>query len=128
MPPAVDHRQPAPLPNSGYRFVGRQIAAFADNGGKAGILFGREAKGLKNDDLALSDALIMIPVNPAFRSLNLAQAVFAVGHEWFRLSDATPDSELMMPKETRPANKAQMLGLLGHLEGDLAESGFFPAA
>jgi len=92
---------------------------------KAGILFGREAKGLKNDDLSLSDALIMIPVNPAFSSLNLAQAVFAVGHEWFRLSDDTPQSELFMPKSTRPAEKAELQGLFEHLEGELDEAGFF---
>jgi len=103
----------------------KEIHDFTAKGGKAGILFGREAKGLKNDDLSLSDALIMIPVNPAFSSLNLAQAVFAVGHEWFRLSDDTPQSELAMPKATRPAEKAELQGLFEHLEGELDEAGFF---
>ncbi|MDA0305121.1 MAG: RNA methyltransferase [Proteobacteria bacterium] len=107
----------------------KEIQDFTGAGGqgdnKAGILFGREAKGLKNDDLSLSDALIMIPVNPAFSSLNLAQAVFAVGHEWFRLSDDTPESELAMPKATRPAEKAELEGLFEHLEGELDEAGFF---
>lgn len=106
----------------------REIRGFMATGGKAGILFGREAKGLKNDDLSLSDALIMIPVNPAFSSLNLAQAVFAVGHEWFRLSDDTPESELAMPKATRPADKAELLGLFEHLEGELDDAGFFHVA
>ncbi len=103
----------------------KEIHDFTAKGGKAGILFGREAKGLRNDDLSLSDALIMIPVNPAFSSLNLAQAVFAVGHEWFRLSDDTPQSELAMPKATRPAEKAELQGLFEHLEGELDKAGFF---
>ena len=100
-----------------------------EGGGKAGVLFGREAKGLKNDDVVLSDAIIMIPVNPAFGSLNLAQAVFAVGHEWFK-GGAGPDRDkagggLAMPKETRPADKADLLGLFEHLEDELDKSGFF---
>jgi tRNA/rRNA methyltransferase len=102
-----------------------EIRAFMEGRGKAGVLFGREAKGLKNDDMVLSDAIIMIPVNPAFNSLNLAQAVFAVGHEWFRADLEIPPSELSMPKETRPADKADLLGLFEHLEDELDKSGFY---
>ena len=52
-------------------------------GEKSGILFGREAKGLHNDDVAISDA-IMVPVNSEHRSINLAQAVLLIGYEWFQ--------------------------------------------
>jgi tRNA/rRNA methyltransferase len=96
-----------------------------DKNGKAGVLFGREAKGLRNDDVVLADAIIMIPVNPAFGSLNLAQAVFAVGHEWFKLGAEPPLGKLAMPKDTRPADKADLLGLFEHLEDELQKSGFF---
>ena len=96
-----------------------------DKNGKAGVLFGREAKGLRNDDVVLADAIIMIPVSPAFGSLNLAQAVFAVGHEWFKEGAEPPPSELAMPKDTRPADKADLLGLFEHLEDELQKSGFF---
>lgn len=100
---------------------------FVQEGGDAGILFGREAKGLKNDDIALSDAIITVPVNPAFSSLNLAQAVFAVGHEWFKavMPDDAQEGDLAIPKETRPADKAELLGLFEHLEDELQISGFF---
>ncbi len=105
-----------------------EIRAFMGDGGKAGVLFGCEAKGLGNDDVALADAIIMIPVNPAFHSLNLAQAVFAVGHEWFKVGAEPPLSELTMPKDTRPAGKADLLGLFEHLEDELDKSGFFHVA
>ena len=108
------------------------MAGGMEAGGNAGVLFGREAKGLKNDDVVLSDAIIKIPVNPAFGSLNLAQAVFAVGHEWFKAGTETPrdkaGDELAMPKETRPADKADLLGLFEHLEDELDKSGFFHVA
>ncbi len=109
-----------------------EIRAFMGKDGKAGVLFGPEAKGLKNDDLVLADAIIMIPVNPAFGSLNLAQAVFAVGHEWFKVGDESPrdkaGGKLAMPKDTRPADKADLLGLFEHLEDELDKSGFFHVA
>ena len=93
-------------------------------GGKAGILFGREAKGLKNDDLSLTDAVVMAPVNPAFSSLNLAQAVFCIGYEWLLAAVGAPEGGLAMPKETRPADKEELTGLFEHLEGELDRSGF----
>ena len=102
-----------------------EIRDFVTSDDTAGILFGREAKGLKNDDLTHADTLIMAPVNPAFRSLNLAQAVFTVAYEWLKLSDDSRPSVLAIPKETRPANKAELLGLFEHLEGELDKSGFF---
>lgn len=102
-------------------------------GGAAGVLFGREAKGLKNDDIALTDAILMVPVNPAFGSLNLAQAVFAFGHEWFKAGqDETghdkPGGELSLPKETRPADKGELEHLFKHLEDELDASGFLHVA
>jgi len=111
------------------RFVTpRQAAAemreFEAGGGRTGVLFGKEAKGLRNDELALADACILAPLNPAFRSLNLAQAVFVVGYEWFMAGSGAPASEFRMPKETRPANKAELQGLFEHLERELDKSGF----
>ena len=111
----------------------RQFMAGARSGGqgeiKAGVLFGREAKGLNNDDLALCDAVVMAPVNPAFSSLNLAQAVFCIGYEWLLAGlgdgeDGNGGGRLAMAKETRPANKAELQRLFEHLEQELDASGF----
>ena len=112
------------------RQAGAEIRQFmADGNAKAGVLFGREAKGLKNDDLALCDAVVMAPVNPAFSSLNLAQAVFCIGYEWLLadLGDGPGEDgggRLAMAKETRPANKAELRRLFEHLEKELDASGF----
>jgi len=98
-------------------------------GGRAAVLFGREAKGLTNDDVALADAILTVPLNPGFASLNLAQAVFCVGYEWMLASAAAAtDAELTMPKESRPATKEQLIGLFEHLESELIACGFLRVA
>ncbi|NQV82175.1 MAG: RNA methyltransferase [Rhodospirillales bacterium] len=109
--------------------AGEIHAALSKAGNRAGVLFGREAKGLKNDDVTQADAIVMVPVNPAFSSLNLAQAVFAVCHEWYlaAIGDAERPA-LAIPKETRPANKAELNGMLKHLGDELEASGFFHVA
>src|ERR1700709_1689014 len=48
-----------------------------------GLLFGPERAGLDNDDMACADALVRYPLNPAFSSLNLAQAVMVMAYEWW---------------------------------------------
>jgi tRNA/rRNA methyltransferase len=100
------------------------LRAPAPDGAKAGVLFGKEAIGLHNDDVALAHAVVTVPLNPLFTSLNLAQAVFVLGYEWYRAADATPVRELALPKETRPANLAELTGLFEHLEGELDACGF----
>jgi len=105
-----------------------ELHDFATRSGKAGVLFGREAKGLLNDDVALADAVLSVPLNPGFSSLNLAQAVFAVGYEWYQYSDATPASEISMPKHTRPGTKQELIYLFEHLEEALDDSGFLRVA
>ncbi len=89
----------------------------------SGILFGGEAMGLNNDHLALADTILSVPLKAGFSSLNLAQAVLIVAYEWFKSGDATPDSQLPMA-HTKPANKAELLGLFEHLEGELDACGF----
>ena len=87
-------------------------------------LRGREAKGLKNEDVVLADTVLTVPLNPAFTSLNLAQAVFCVAYEWFQAADQTPPSELNLPKNTRPVSKRELIGLFEHFEQALDDSGF----
>lgn len=98
----------------------RQVIA---DGGRAGVLFGPERTGLTNDDVVLADAVLMAPVNPAFASLNLAQAVLLIGYEWFKAGDATPGERLDL-EGTRVATKEEMIGFFEHLEGELDRFGF----
>jgi tRNA/rRNA methyltransferase len=102
----------------------REIRA-ASSTHKCGVLFGGEAKGLHNDDIALADHVITAPLNPAFSSLNLAQAVLIVAWEWQMAQTSAPASEMRIPEDTRPATKAEMVGLFEHLESALDQSGFF---
>lgn len=94
-------------------------------GDKIGILFGPERAGLTNDAVTLAEAIVEVPLNPAFASLNLAQAVLLLGYEWFQAGLAAP-----MPADTRfqhgerPAAQAELQGLFGHLEGALDTCGF----
>jgi len=100
----------------------RMREAFA-GGGRAGLLFGPERTGLENDDLALADALMMVPVNPAFASLNLAQCVLLMSYEWHKAADMT-EAERIEYQQTRPAKKEELLGFFEHLEGELDRFGF----
>jgi len=90
---------------------------------RAGVLFGPERAGLDNDDMAHADALVRYPLNPAFLSLNLAQAVMVVAYEWWLADDGTPPRALMT-NETRVATKAELENFLTHLVDQLDACGF----
>lgn len=93
-------------------------------GGRPGVLFGREAWGLDNDDVTLADSIISVPMNPTFASINLAQAVLLVGYEWYQAGDNTPGADVRMSKGTRPADKQELIGMFEHLEKELDDCGF----
>jgi tRNA/rRNA methyltransferase len=95
----------------------------ADAGKKMGLLFGREKHGLTSDEIALCDAIIEIPMNPDYSSLNLAQAVLLVAYEWFQAGYDGPQSA-MTYNRTEPATKDQVMDLFIHLERELVECGF----
>jgi len=91
---------------------------------QCGVLFGKEAVGLHNDDVALADAILMVPLNPAFSSLNLAQAVLLMGYEWFQSAGEQADANLEVRLDTRLATKQELVGMFEHLEGELDDCGF----
>jgi len=93
-------------------------------GQKAGVLFGAERAGLTNDDITLADAIVTVPVNPAFGSLNLAQAVLLIGYEWFEAANGEAPAQTLKLGDTRPANRAELIGFFEHLEGALDDAGF----
>lgn len=104
--------------------AGRTMRKRMAKGDTAGFLFGPEAMGLANDDVALADAVLTVPLNPEFSSLNLAQAVFVAAYAWFCGVAEMPEKTLSMPKDTGPASKDELLHLFEHLEGELDRSGF----
>lgn len=92
-------------------------------GERVAILFGPERTGLTNDDIALARAILSVPVNPAFASLNLAQSVLLIGYEWFKHTLAPAPAEPAAPR-SRPAEQAELAGLFAHLERELDAAGF----
>jgi tRNA/rRNA methyltransferase len=105
------------------RGAASELHAIAARELRAGVLFGPERAGLDNDDMAESDALVRYPLNPAFMSLNLAQAVMVMAYEWWTAADETLPRTLMT-NETRIATKAEIDNFLTHLIDQLDACGF----
>jgi tRNA/rRNA methyltransferase len=93
-------------------------------GENVAILFGRERNGLENDEVALADVILTLPVNPAFASLNLAQAVVIVAYEWFKLANGGR-LPFAMPNKSAPAGKEQLLAFFQSVERELEKVEFF---
>jgi len=107
-------------PEEGLREARRRLQA----GEKVGILFGRERTGLENDEISLADAILTFPVNPAFPSLNLAQAVLLTGYEWFKLGH---DAGLRFGDEPSPlAARETVASFFDYLESELEAVNFYP--
>ena len=93
-------------------------------GQKVAVLFGPERAGLENDDIARANAIISVPVNPQFPSLNLAQCVLLTAYEWLQ---ATQESEglVLEMAGTEPASQLEIEKLAEHYEDRLNTAGFF---
>jgi tRNA/rRNA methyltransferase len=88
------------------------------------LLFGRERTGLENHEVALADRIVTLPVNPAFASLNLAQAVAVVGYEWFKCA-SSGELPFTMPQKSPPAPKQQFDAFFADLERELEKVEFY---
>ena len=98
--------------------------ALSQEGRRVAVLFGPERAGLENVDIARANAIISVPVNPEFPSLNLAQCVLLTGYEWGRQrSDMAP--EILAMAKTEFAPQLEVDKLAGHYENRLEEAGFF---
>lgn len=109
------------------RRAAEQARGLINGGARVGLMFGGERAGLDNDDVALASHLVHIPANPAFSSLNLAQAVLLLGYEWFQSGHEGP-AESVSANDTRPATAEELLTFFGRLEAALEEGGFFHVA
>ena len=90
--------------------------------GRSAIVFGAERSGLETTDVALARAIITVPINPEFGSLNLAQAVIIAAYEW---SKATALAQPPVVELGEAAPQAALEGLIGHFEEMLDEAGYF---
>jgi tRNA/rRNA methyltransferase len=117
---AHDQAKPVIAPDAAAVLLAPHVAA----GENVAVLFGRERYGLENDEVALADRIVTFPVNPAFASLNLAQAVAIVAYEWFRLASAGA-LPFAMPQKSEPAGKQQVQAFFANLEQALDEIEYF---
>ena len=94
--------------------------------GRAAVLFGPERSGLETDDVALARTIVTVPINPAFGSLNLAQAVILVAYEWSR--GLAGEQGLAQPPALPldpPAPQGELEGMIGQLDAMLEAAHFF---
>jgi len=101
-----------------------QVAPRIASGETVAFVFGRERNGLENDEVALADRIVTLPVNPAFASLNLAQAIVIVAYEWFKLA-SRGELPFATPEKSAPAPKQQLLAFFASLERELEKVEFF---
>lgn len=93
-----------------------------NRGEKVGVLFGPERTGLETPDILPVQALVTVPVNPDFPSLNLAQCVLILGYEWARQGGAEmPEPHVEAP----PASRLEVAKLLERLTTRLDDARFF---
>jgi len=106
-----------------------ELAAEIAQDRSCGIMFGAERMGLTNEEVVLADAMLTVPTNPKFASLNLAQSVAVVGYEWFKGTHDRPDFKVPAKfLRSKPANKEDLIGFFEHIEAELDRTEFlFPA-
>lgn len=98
--------------------------ALCAEGRKVAVLFGPERAGLENDDIVHANAIVTVPVNPDFPSLNLAQCALLLGYEWRRQTEVVAP-EVMALARTDFASRIEVEKLGDHFEQRLEDAGFF---
>ena len=116
---AHDQAKPVVGPEEAVRLMASAVGA----GQNVAILFGRERYGLEGHEVGLADRVVTFPINPAFASLNLSQAVLVMAYEWFKLAGA--GLPFAMPQKSPPATKHQLLAFFANLERELDKVEFF---
>jgi tRNA/rRNA methyltransferase len=107
------------MPVVGPEEMADRIAAQQE---RSAILFGPERSGLETEEVALAHAIVTVPINPRFASLNLAQAVILLAYEWSKRSElAQPTAKDIEP----PAPHGELEGLIGQLNEELEAQGYF---
>jgi tRNA/rRNA methyltransferase len=116
---AHDQAKPVIGADEAAQLMAPRVAA----GETVAVLFGRERHGLENHEVALADRIITFPINPAFASLNLAQAVVVMAYEWFKHAGA--GLPFAMPQKSPQAPKQQLQSFFSTLERELEKVEYF---
>lgn len=117
---AHDQAKPVMAADEAAAAAAQRVAS----GETVALVFGRERIGLENREVALADAIVTLPVNPAFASLNLAQAVAIVSYEWFKRAGGG-DLPFTQPEKSPPVTKQQLASFFADLDRELEKAEFF---
>jgi tRNA/rRNA methyltransferase len=117
---AHDQAKPVMSPEAAIH----ELAPRISGGENTAIVFGRERIGLMNDEVAMADGIVTLPINPAFASLNLAQAVAVVSYEWLKVTSGNKLPHAT-PQRSPNAPKQQMAAFLDNIERELDRVEFF---
>ena len=119
-------RRELSLPVISPQETATMLAGRVHGGERCAVLFGGERSGLSSDDVAKANVIVSIPVNPAFASLNLAQATMIVAYEWSRASEIGFEETVENPmEEQHPASREDIARLYEHVEKELDARGYF---
>jgi tRNA/rRNA methyltransferase len=118
---ARNHDQAKPV--IGAAEAAAEMTPRITGGENVAVVFGRERNGLENHEVGLADRILTLPVNPAFASLNLAQAVVIVGYEWFKRTGG--ELPFATPERSPPVAKQQLDAFFADLERELDKVEFF---
>jgi tRNA/rRNA methyltransferase len=105
------------------RALATELRARETQGQRTAVIFGRERTGLHSDEIALTNAICTVPLNPDFASLNLGQAVLVVAYEWWIAATQMPARNLVT-NESPVASRGMLGNLIRHLLEELQETGF----
>ncbi|MFT3726261.1 MAG: RNA methyltransferase [Terricaulis sp.] len=108
----------------GPREAAEKLRAAIAAGERPVVMFGPEAAGMETEEIARADAILTLPVNPGFASLNLAQtvAVFAFAYAEARQVENVPS---WFTSDSPPATQAELEAMFLHLESELEHGRFF---
>jgi tRNA/rRNA methyltransferase len=88
-------------------------------------MFGPEAAGMESDEVAKADAILTLPVNPGFASLNLANAVAVFAYAYAEARQESDAPVWFRDEQNPPARQEELESLFLHLEEELEHGRFF---
>ncbi len=109
----------------GPREAALKLRAAIAAGERPIVMFGPEAAGMETEEVARADAILTLPVNPVFASLNLANAVAVFGFAYAEARQGHDLPEWFRDLESPPATQDELEKLFAHLETELEQGRFF---
>jgi len=102
----------------------RQIIATAQTG-QVAIIFGRESSGLTNTEIERCNAMIKIPTNPDFNSLNIASAIQLICYEITNSIINLNNDTSNKASDINLASSGQLIQFYDHLEQCMIDLNFY---